>query len=139
SRRFLVRLDRFKKTADSVGSGALSARIPVANIGDDFEQLALTINRMLDRIEHLMNDVRYVSASIAHDLRTPLGRLRQRLENLAANQQGEENRQACTDAIANLDDILETFSALLRITELESGSLELNWKTLDVGVLLQRL
>src|SRR5690606_15441007 len=59
--RFLKRIDQFKRTAAKVGAGTLSERIPLEEIGDDFDQLAIAINRMLDRIEQLMNDVRYVS------------------------------------------------------------------------------
>lgn len=139
SQRFLSHVERFTKTAEQVGEGSLTARIPIASIGDDLEQLALTINRMLERIETLMKDVRYVSVSIAHDLRTPLGRLRRRLENLAALQATDEGRDACQGAIDLLEDTLETFSSLLRIGELESGSIAIQHERIDLSDLLTRL
>ena len=86
SQRFLSRVDRLTRTAESIGRGNLSERIPISGAGDDFDQLTTTINRMLGQIEQLMEGTRQVSTSIAHELRTPLGRLRQKLEALQAMQ-----------------------------------------------------
>ena len=82
SRRFLLRVERFRKTAEEVGAGELSARMPLDRLDDDFKPVAIIVNQMLDRIEHLVQDTRNVSAGIAHDLRTPLGALRRKLETL---------------------------------------------------------
>ncbi len=139
SRRFLSRVERLKQTADSIGRGALSARMEVSGSGDDFDGLILTINTMLDRIEQLVHDVRHVSTNIAHDLRTPLGRLRQRLEYLSEHQASDKMRARTDDAISLLDDTLNTFSAMLKIAELETGVTEIGKETYDVPALLEQL
>lgn len=122
SRRFLARVERMKAVAEDVGRQSLKARMPVSEAGDEFDSLAGTINQMLDRIEMLVRDTRYVAASIAHDLRTPLGHLRQRLERIAADEPDPARRETLDDATDLLDDVLATFAALLKISELESGS-----------------
>ena len=139
SRRFLTRVERLRRAAEAVGRGQLSARISVRGVGDDFEQLALEINRMLDQIEQLVGEVRLVSVNIAHDLRTPLGMVRQRLESLSEMQSSEASRALCSDAIRSLDDALRIFAALLRIAELESGRLQVDFKTVDLSELLSHL
>lgn len=139
SRRFLSRVERLKQTADRIGKGALSARMEVSGSGDDFDGLVMTINTMLDRIEELVHDVRHVSTNIAHDLRTPLGRLRQRLEYLSENQASDGMRERADEAIGLLDDTLMTFSAMLKIAELETGVTEIQGQTLDARGLLDQL
>lgn len=137
SRRFLARLERFNRTAERVGSGALSERMEVSGSGDDFDQLATVINRMLGRIEALVAEVKQVSTHIAHDLRTPLGRIRQRLERLREQQpQAQETIDAI---IAELDASLEIFAALLRIAEIESGARKAGFAQVDLSQLLGRL
>lgn len=135
SRRFLSRVDRLGRTAEQIGAGQLSARIQVSGSGDDFDHLAVTINRMLGRIEQLMGEVKHVSTDIAHDLRTPLGHLRQKLESLQKKTGDEE----IGEAIAMLDATLETFAALLRIAEIESGSRRAGFAPVDLSLLLQEL
>lgn len=136
SRRFLARVDRLGRTAEQIGAGQLSARIPTSGSGDDFDHLAVTINRMLERIEQLMGEVKHVSTDIAHDLRTPLGHLRQKLETL---QRKSADAEALSEAIAMLDAILETFAALLRIAEIESGSRRAGFAPVDLSSLLHEL
>ena len=136
SRRFLARVDRLGRTAEQIGAGQLSARIPISGSGDDFDQLAVTINRMLERTEQLMGEVKHVSTDIAHDLRTPLGHLRQKLESL---QKRSDNADELGEAIAMLDATLETFAALLRIAEIESGSRRAGFAPVDLSALLQEL
>lgn len=139
SRRFLGRVERLRNIAEQVGTGSLSTRIPLADIGDDFEQLAVTINGMLQRIEDLVHDVQSVSVNIAHDLRTPLGRLRQQMESLEAFQSTEKTRELCSSAIGNLDQTLETFSLLLRIAEMDSATVAIEREQIDLSSLLERL
>ncbi|MDG5501680.1 ATP-binding protein [Marinobacter sp. BGYM27] len=139
SRRFLRHVERLRNIAEQVGTGSLSKRIPLADIGDDFEQLAVTINGMLQRIEHLVHDVQSVSVNIAHDLRTPLGRVRQQLEGLEELQSTEKTRQLCSGAIRNLDQALETFSLLLRIAEMDSATVAIEREQIDLSNLLERL
>lgn len=135
SKRFLRRVDRLSKTAERIGDGFLSERIPISPAGDEFDQLTATINRMLERIETLVGDVHQVSTSIAHDLRTPLSRLRQKLEALQAKSEAPE----IDESIALLDETLETFSALLRIAEIESGLRKSGFARVDLSELLERI
>ncbi|WP_084398212.1 sensor histidine kinase, partial [Henriciella aquimarina] len=139
SHRFLLRVERVKQTADRIGKATLSARLEPSGSGDDFDGLIETINRMLDRIEELVHDVRHVSTNIAHDLRSPLGRLRQRLEKLASAQSDAAMREETAEAIALLDETLDTFSAILRIAELESGAAEIRGDPVDLPALLGEL
>lgn len=134
SRRFLARVDHLGTTAEKIGQGQLSARIPLRGSDDDFDHLATTINRMLDRIEQLLGEVQHVSTAIAHDLRTPLSQLRLKLEQLRASSGAQAD-----EAIALLDHALETFSALLRIAEIESGSRRSGFRAVDFSALLAQL
>lgn len=139
SRRFLARVDRLTRTAENIGRGNLSERILVSHANDDFDQLAMTINRMLDRIEKLMEEVQQVATSIAHDLRTPLGKLRQKLEKLEGMQNSAESHALLAAAIHELDETLGTFSSLLRIAELESGRFAAKRGEVDLSALLSQL
>jgi signal transduction histidine kinase len=117
----LRRVDAIRRTAEAIIAGELSRRVPVRGSGDDFDRLSQTLNHMLDRIGELMDSLREVSANIAHDLKTPLARLRQRLE--AARAQPDEARKAAVEsAVADVDEILATFAALLRIAQIEAGT-----------------
>lgn len=139
SRRFLARVDRLTRTAEKIGRGNLSERITVSAANDDFDQLGMTINRMLDRIEKLMEEVQQVSTSIAHDLRTPLGTLRQKLEKLQAMQQTSEAGELAAAALHELDETLGTFASLLRIAEIESGRFAASLVPVDLSALLIQL
>ncbi len=122
SRRALSRVEAVGRTTQAIINGDLSRRIPSGGSGDEFDRLAASVNAMLDRIEDLMRSVRQVSNDIAHDLRTPLTRLRQRLEHASRRASSvEELRAALETAIGQVDSILETFSALLRIAQIEAG------------------
>ena len=120
SRTLLRRIDAVNSTSKEIMSGDLSRRIPTRGTDDDFDQLAGNLNDMLDRIQNLMESVRQVSDNIAHDLKTPLTRLRNRLEELG---QDPEHRgdERIEDAIGEADRLLSTFSALLRIARVEAG------------------
>jgi signal transduction histidine kinase len=102
--------------------GDLTARIPARGTNDEIDQLVVNLNAMLDRVQTLMIGLRQVSSDIAHDLRTPLGRLRQHLEQARDSATTTEAYAAATEAaIAEADTLLETFSALLRIAQIEAG------------------
>ena len=110
-------------TAGAISQGDLSRRVRVTGRGDEFDGLAETINEMLDRIGRLMDGVREVSNSIAHDLRTPIARARARLEDAAEHAQGDgELRAAVERAVLDLDGVAAVFDALLRIAEIEAGT-----------------
>jgi len=114
------RLSAISGTAEAIIDGDLTRRVPARGSSDDIDRLAHTFNRMLDRIGALMESLRQVSNDVAHDLRTPLTRLRQRLE--AAQSAPAEQAEAIDGALSDLDSILETFAALLRIAQIEGGA-----------------
>jgi signal transduction histidine kinase len=118
----LGRVEAVARTSREIIAGNLSQRVPVRGSDDEFDHLALSVNAMLDRIEDLMRNMRQVSNDIAHDLRTPLTRLRQRLEKARRhNHSVEQMRETIGASIRQVDAILETFGALLRIAQIEAG------------------
>ncbi|TFH50603.1 MAG: HAMP domain-containing histidine kinase [Lysobacterales bacterium] len=119
SRRTMRRLEAINETSRRIMRGDLSRRIPTRSTDDDFDQLADNLNGMLDTIEKLMEDVRRVTDNVAHDLRTPLSRLRNRLEDLKSDKNADTSRIEA--ALADADGLLATFNALLRIASIESG------------------
>jgi signal transduction histidine kinase len=138
SASLLGRVEGVNRTAQDIVRGAMSRRIPTRGTGDEFDRLAANLNRMLDRIESLMEGLRQVSNDIAHDLRTPLGRLRQRLEEAQRTaHSAEDYAGAVNQAIADADAILETFAALLRIAQVESGSRRSRFADVDLAQLAQ--
>ena len=123
SRNLLRRVEQVNRTSERVMAGNLSDRIPLRGTNDEFDQLAANLNRMLDQIERLMTAMREVTDDVAHDLRTPLSRLRTRLERTLVNPSGSASQgEAIRAAIEQADRLLATFNALLRIAELESGA-----------------
>lgn len=124
-------------TAARIAAGDLGERVPLAGTGDEFDQVAETINDMLDRIARLMDGVRQVSNSIAHDLRTPITRARAELEDaLSGARPPEELRAAIERAVEHLDGITAVFEALLRISEIEAGSRRSAFQTFDLAPVL---
>ncbi len=122
SRSMLRRLEVINETSREIMTGDLSRRIPVRGSQDEFDELVNHLNAMLDRISVLMEDVRRVSDSIAHDLKTPLTRLRNDLEILKGNTDDDSAaRENAEQALLEADGLLSTFNALLRIARIESG------------------
>jgi signal transduction histidine kinase len=127
-------------TAEAISRGELGHRVRRSGRGDEFDRMAEAINTMLDRIARLMDGVREVSNSIAHDLRTPITRARARLEDAASHAQGEtELRAAVERAVADLDGVTAVFQALMRIAEIEAGSRRSAFAEIDLGPLLADL
>jgi signal transduction histidine kinase len=119
----LRRVDAVNRTARAIMDGDLSQRIPVVGPRDELGGLAEGLNRMLARIEELMESLRHVSSDIAHDLRTPLGRMRQRLETCRMKTRSKAEYEAAIEAaIEDADGILKTFEAMLRIAQIEAGA-----------------
>jgi signal transduction histidine kinase len=129
---FLRRIEAINLTTRSIMEGDLSQRVPTRGGEDEMDQLAINLNAMLDRIQGLMESLKRVSDDIAHDLRTPLSRLRQRLEAARARP-GAESEPAIEHSIAELDAILQTFSALLRIAQIESGARRAAFSEVSLG------
>ena len=122
SRPMLRRIDAINQTSREIMAGALDRRIPTRGTDDEFDRLAANLNEMLDRIAQLVASVREVSDNIAHDLRSPLARLRSRLELTLADRGDEEAyRRAIARTIEEADALLKTFNSLLRIARLEAG------------------
>jgi len=137
SRGFLRRIESINDTCREIMYGDLSRRIPMRSADDDFDQLAANLNNMLDQIEDLMAGVRQVSDNIAHDLRTPLARLRNRLEELREQVTEEGPRELLDQAAAEADGLLATFKALLRIGQIETGSRRAGFTEVDLAALLR--
>ncbi|HEY6579176.1 MAG TPA: HAMP domain-containing sensor histidine kinase, partial [Rhizomicrobium sp.] len=136
SASFLARIDTITRTAEAIIEGDIGRRVPMRGVGDDIDRLAATLNRMLDRISSLLGALRQVSRHIAHDLRTPLGRLRQRLDEARRNAATfADYERAVEGAVAETDGILETFAALLRIAEIESGTRRAGFRPIDLSAL----
>ena len=131
---FLRRVDAIRHTAEAIIGGDLLSRVPLRGTNDNFDRLSETLNRMLDRIQVLMESLGQVSNDIAHALRTPLGRLQQKLEAARAS---AENDPKCTSAIdsavAETNNILDTFSALLRIAQLEAATRSSGFREIDLS------
>lgn len=123
SLRVLRRIDAINSTSTKIMSGNLSERIAVTGSNDEFDALATSLNRMLDRIEQLMQGLKEVSDNIAHDLKTPLNRLRNKAEAaLRESSGGESQREALESIIAESDKLIRTFNALLMIARAEAGT-----------------
>ncbi len=122
SRRVLKRIDSVAVTSRRIMAGDLSRRLEVTGTGDEFDRLANSLNAMLERIEHLLLQLRDVSDNIAHDLKTPLTRLRNRVEAaLAGPPSDEAYRTALVATIEESDRLIQTFNALLMIARIEAG------------------
>jgi signal transduction histidine kinase len=139
SHRVLRRLEAINQTSREIMEGDLSRRIPVGGSDDDFDQLAAGLNQMLARIESLMAGVRQVSDNIAHDLRTPLTRLRTKLELLRAELGGHPAAATAEQTIADAEELLTTFNALLRIARIEAGGRRAAFAPVDLVPLVADL
>ncbi len=127
-------------TATAIAQGDLGQRVRVTGRGDEFDRLAETINVMLDRIGRLMDGVREVSNSIAHDLRTPITRARSRLEDAVEHAAAPDDlRAALNRAVADLDGVTTVFDALLRIAEIEAGTRRSAFADSDLAPMLRDL
>ena len=134
SRAFLARVDAIARTAEAIIEGDLGRRVPVRGTGDDLDRLAGTLNRMLDRIAALMDSLRQVSSDVAHDLRTPLSRLYQRLDDARSNARSMSEYEAAVDAASHeAEGLLEIFSALLRIAQVEGASPRAGFGDVDLS------
>jgi signal transduction histidine kinase len=134
SRRVLKRIDAMTDTAHTIMAGDLTGRLPIAGSGDELDRLADNVNAMLERIEGLMRGLKEVSDNIAHDLKTPLTRLRNRCEQALRSAKGEVDYRAALEAtIAESDELIRTFDALLMIARAESGQARDNMTDFDAA------
>jgi signal transduction histidine kinase len=138
SRRVLKRIDSVSATSRRIMSGDLSGRLEVTGTGDEFDRLADSLNSMLERIEALLHGLKDVSDNIAHDLKTPLTRLRNRVEAaLAGPADGSRYREALESTIEESDRLIQTFNALLMIARIEAGSPDGVMSEVEVGEIVR--
>lgn len=138
SRALVQRIDAINAAAHSIMSGDLSRRIADRGSGDEIDGLAANLNAMLDRIEQLMGGLREVSDNIAHDLKTPLTRLRSRAEAALRGNGGQDGyREGLERVLEESDGLIKTFNALLLIARLEAGAVEENMEVFDASALVR--
>ncbi len=140
NRMLLRRLEAMTGTAGRIMAGDLSQRVALSDADDEFDDLARHLNRMLERIEALMNGLREVSDNIAHDLKTPLNRLRIRAEQALRDPRGDAAcREGLEATLVEADELMRTFNALLRVARLEAGTLGENAEVVDLAELARSL
>ena len=123
ARRVLRRIDAIRDTSTKIMSGNLSERVPLTRRNDEFDGLATNLNAMLDRIEQLLQGLKEVTDNVAHDLKTPLTRLRNKAEAALRDTASQETREeALETVIAESDRLIQTFNALLMIARAEAGA-----------------
>ena len=134
ARRVLKRVDGMTDTARTIMAGDLKGRLAISGTGDELDRLALALNAMLDRIGELMAGMQQVSDNVAHDLKTPLTRLRNRAEEaLRTATSPEELRAALDGSIDEADNLIRVFNALLMIARLETGRIQDRMDELDLS------
>lgn len=135
----IARIDGFSAAAQRVIDGDLSSRMPSGESADEFMRLARPLNAMLDQLEQSMESLRQISSDIAHDLRTPLARLKQRLEELERTTGSRERAELIATTRRDADHMLEVFASLLRIAQIEAGAARSHFTAVDVSALLSEL
>lgn len=121
-RRFTRHLSEVSETSREIMEGNLSGRIPLSGSGDEFDQLSANLNQMLDRIEQLLKGIKQVSDNVAHDLKTPLTRMKSRIEQaLRDPSDAEELKAVLESTLTECDDLIHIFNALLSIARAEAG------------------
>lgn len=138
SRWMISRIETINRTTAQIMAGDLARRIAVDGSGDEFDALAANLNAMLERIDRLMAGMREVTDNIAHDLRTPLSRLRSRLEVALMNEiDPVAARRLLEETVADAEDLIATFNALLSIARAEAGEHRASWEPVDLTELVQ--
>jgi len=133
-RALLARIHSIQQTVAAIMRGDLSHRLAVRSRGDELETLSRTINQMLEQIEQLVHGVANVSNAIAHDLRTPIAELRSRLEELSLTRpSAAETFQEIDAAVADVDNVIRIFNALLRLAEIDAGMRRSGFVDVDVA------
>jgi signal transduction histidine kinase len=134
TRRTVGRIESINATSRAIMKSGLGTRIPLHGTEDEWDHLAQNLNSMLERIEVLMAEVKQVSDNVAHDLRTPLTRVRARLEKASIDKSGRDHEQSLiNETIADLDDVLRMFSSLTRISQIETTNKTSAFRTVDLA------
>lgn len=136
----LRRIDSVNRAASGIMGGDLSRRLTVTERDDEFDEVSVKINQMLNRIEDLMSGMQQVTNNVAHDLRSPLTRLRNRLEvTLLEERENANYRAVMEEAIGDADSLIQTFNSMLSIARLEAGIDAVEWADADIGDLMTEL
>jgi signal transduction histidine kinase len=133
------RVEAIATTLREIMNGDLSRRVPVGQAGDEFDRLAAGLNAMLQRLQELMENLRQVTTDIAHDLRSPLARLREHLELSRRRFTGPGLPRMFDEALLQIDQALDIFAAMLRIAEVEAGARRSHFARVDITTLLHNL
>lgn len=134
-RNALRRIDRMSAASTKIMAGDLSQRLPVGLAGDEFDRLSESLNAMLERIEKLNEGLRQVSDNIAHDLKTPLTRLRNKAADALDEDDEDVRKSALEGIIAESDQLIRTFNALLMISRVEAGSIAAEMSSVDISAI----
>jgi signal transduction histidine kinase len=133
TRRTVGRIESINATSRSIMESGLGRRIPLRGTQDEWDHLVQNLNSMLERIEGLMAEVKQVSDNVAHDLRTPLTRMRGRLDKASNEKNASDRDQSLiNETIADLDDVLRMFSSLTRISQIESTNQKIAFRTVNL-------
>jgi len=135
-RNALKRIDRMSAASKKIMAGDLSQRLPVGGSGDEFDRLSMSLNTMLEKIEKLNEGLRQVSDNIAHDLKTPLTRLRNKAADAVDSDDGEQRRVALEGIISESDQLIRTFNALLMISRVEAGSVAAEMSPVEISAIV---
>ncbi len=135
-RTILLRIDKITATAETIIRGDLSRRVSLSGRDDEFDELSTRLNHMLDRIEQLMQGMRDVTDNVAHDLRRPLARLRNRLDViLLGERRGAEYRQTIEESLRDTEELMTSFNAILQIAQAEAGTLRVKMQSVDLATI----
>jgi signal transduction histidine kinase len=136
SRNFLRRVDAITEASRTIMAGNMSGRMPVQGSSDELDRLALALNEMLDQIESLMAGMKEVSSNVAHDLKTPLTRIKARVEAALRSGHEADYRAALESTVDDSDRLLETFNALLSIARAEAGQSRSGLAAVDASTII---
>ena len=137
SRNFLRRVDAITAASQSIMDGNMGGRMPVTGSGDELDRLALALNQMLDQIERLMAGMKEVSSNVAHDLKTPLTRIKAMVEAALRSEKPDDYRAALERTVDESDRLLQTFNALLSIARAEAGQARSGLEAVDAGMIIE--
>jgi len=129
----LWHIENINKTYNAIMNGDLSIRIKTSSKDDEFDMIANQINKMLDKIEQLVTEAKQITNNIAHDLRKPLNRLRNRLEISIIDKNRHDCNKILEKTVADIDDIIKTFNAILEIAQAESAAAKKAWSNVNIS------
>lgn len=137
SRNFLRRVDAITETSRTIMAGDLARRMPIDGSSDELDRLSQSLNDMLSQIERLMAGMKEVSSNVAHDLKTPLTRMRARAEAALRSGTADEHREALRQTLTESEHLLNTFNALLSIARAEAGHAREGLADVDVAAIME--